>query len=52
MNGASQGAAFEGLVLHAPIVWGTALVIALILLLSAALSIIKVLRLDPAVVFR
>jgi putative ABC transport system permease protein len=52
VNGASQGAAFEGLVLHAPIVWGTALVIALILLLSAALSIIKVLRLDPAVVFR
>jgi putative ABC transport system permease protein len=43
---------FEGIVLYGEVVWVTAALMAVIIALSAALSIRKVLKLDPAVVFR
>jgi putative ABC transport system permease protein len=53
VSGAGSGnGPFEGIVLYGEVVWGTAALMALIIALSAALSIRKVLKLDPAVVFR
>jgi putative ABC transport system permease protein len=50
--GASQGDAFEGLVLYPEVVAIAAALTITILILSAAVSIRKVLKLDAAVVFR
>jgi putative ABC transport system permease protein len=52
LNGAGGSGAFEGIVLYGEVVWGTAGLMAIILVISALLSIRKVLKLDPAVVFR